>query len=182
MTVLFYYFFIIFNMICRCLSLDPSYVQFYTLLSYILLLWHQKSPYGTLLCGRVMHSAHSQSWMNLCNPMDCSPSGSSVHGIFQARMLERIAISYSRGPCPPRDRTHPLHLLHWQARVFSPFSPVQLFTTLWTAAFEAPLSMRFSREEYWSGLPLPPLGHRQVNSLPMHHLGSLCCRTGVMEI
>ena len=168
-------------MICRCLRLDPSYLQFSTLVSYILLLWHQKSPYGSLLCCRVMRSAHSQQLMNLCNPMDCSPSGSSVHGIFQARILEWIAISYSRAPCQPRDRTHAPHLLHQQACVFSPFSPVQLFTTLWTAAFQALLSIRFSREEYWSGLPLPPLGHRQVNSLPMYHLGSPCCRTGVTE-
>ena len=38
--------------------------------------------------------------------MDYSPPGSSVHGIFQARILERVAISYSRGPSPPRDQTH----------------------------------------------------------------------------
>ena len=39
-------------------------------------------------------------------PMDCSPPGSSVHGIFQARILEWVAISSSRGSSPPRDRTH----------------------------------------------------------------------------
>ena len=42
----------------------------------------------------------------LCDPTDCSPPGSSVHGIFQARMLEWVAISSSRGPSQPRDRTH----------------------------------------------------------------------------
>ena len=41
----------------------------------------------------------------LCDPMDCSPPGSSVHGIFQARILLRVAISFSRGPSRPRDRT-----------------------------------------------------------------------------
>ena len=171
-------------MICRCLRLDLSYLQFYTLVSYILLLWHQKSPYGRLLCCRIMLSAHSLSheWIFVTDPMDCSPSDSSVHGVFQARILEWIAISYARGPCRPRDRTHPLQLLHWQACMVSPFSPGQLFTTLWTVAFQALLSMRFSREEYWSGLPLPPLGHRQENSLPMHHLRSPCCRTGITEI
>ena len=43
--------------------------------------------------------------------MDCSPPGSSVHGILQARTLEWVAIAFSRGASQPRD----LHLLHWQA-------------------------------------------------------------------
>ena len=42
----------------------------------------------------------------LCNPMDCSPPGSSVHGISQARILEWVAMSFSRGSSPPRDKTH----------------------------------------------------------------------------
>ena len=41
----------------------------------------------------------------LCNPMDCSPPGSSVHGILQARILEWVAISFSRGSSQPRDQT-----------------------------------------------------------------------------
>ena len=41
----------------------------------------------------------------LCNPMDCNPPGSSVHGIFQPRVLEQVAISYSRGSSQPRDQT-----------------------------------------------------------------------------
>ena len=47
------------------------------------------------------------SWLSLalCNPMDCSPPGSSVHGILQARILEWVAISSSRGSSQPRDRT-----------------------------------------------------------------------------
>ena len=40
----------------------------------------------------------------LCDPVDCSPLGSSVHGILQARILEWVAISFSRGSSPPRDR------------------------------------------------------------------------------
>ena len=47
----------------------------------------------------------SQSCQTLCNPMDCSSPGSSVHGILQARILEWVAISVSRGSSPPRDRT-----------------------------------------------------------------------------
>ena len=47
----------------------------------------------------------SQSCRTLCDPMDCSPPGSSVHGILQARMLEWVAILLSRGSSRPRDRT-----------------------------------------------------------------------------
>ena len=46
-----------------------------------------------------------QSYLTLCDPMDYSPRGSSVHGILQARILEWVAISYSRGPSQPRDPT-----------------------------------------------------------------------------
>ena len=57
-----------------------------------------------------------KSCPTLCDPMDWSPLGSSVHGILQARILEWVAISSSRGSSRPRDRTHiSLHLLHWQA-------------------------------------------------------------------
>ena len=48
----------------------------------------------------------AQSCLTLCDPMGCSPPGSSVHGIFQARILERVAISSSRGSSRPRDQTH----------------------------------------------------------------------------
>ena len=53
-----------------------------------------------------------QSCLTLCNPMDCSPPGSSVHGVFQARILEWVAISYSRESFWPRNQTS---LLQWQA-------------------------------------------------------------------
>ena len=48
----------------------------------------------------------AQSCLTLCDPMDCSPPGSSVHGIFLARILEWVAIYYARGSSRPRDRTH----------------------------------------------------------------------------
>ena len=57
----------------------------------------------------------TQSCLSLCNPMDCSLPDSSVIGIFQARILEWVAISYSSGPSRPRDWTHVSCLLHWQA-------------------------------------------------------------------
>ena len=46
-----------------------------------------------------------QSCLTLCNPVDCSLPGSSIHGILQARILELVAISFSRGSSQPRDRT-----------------------------------------------------------------------------
>ena len=48
----------------------------------------------------------TQSCPTLCNPMDCSPPGSSVLGILEGRILEWVAISFSRGSCQPRDRMH----------------------------------------------------------------------------
>ena len=60
--------------------------------------------------GRVMETVcvcvHAQPGPTLCNPMDCSHPGSSVPGIFQARILEQVAISSSRGSSQPRDQTH----------------------------------------------------------------------------
>ena len=53
------------------------------------------------VCARVC--ARAQSCMTLCDPMDCSPSGSSVHGILQARILEWVAVSFSGGFSQPRD-------------------------------------------------------------------------------
>ena len=51
------------------------------------------------------HFRHSQLCLALCDPMDCSLPGSSLHGILQARVLEWVAISFSRGSSQPRDRT-----------------------------------------------------------------------------
>ena len=53
-----------------------------------------------------MHAKSPQSGLNLCNPMDCSSPGSSVHGILHERILDWVAISYSRGSSQPRNRTH----------------------------------------------------------------------------
>ena len=51
----------------------------------------------------------AQSCLTLCNPMDCSLTGSSVHGILQARILEWVFIPFSRGSCWPRDQTRVSH-------------------------------------------------------------------------
>ena len=52
----------------------------------------------------------SLSRVQLCDPVDCSPPDSSVHGILQARILEWVAISFSRGSSQPRDRTQVSHI------------------------------------------------------------------------
>ena len=82
-----------------------------------------------------------QSCLTPCNPIDGSPPGSPVPGTLQARTLEWVAISFSSA-------------WKWKVKVKS-VSHVQLFKTPWTAAHQAPPSMGFSRQEYWSGLPLP---------------------------
>ena len=51
-----------------------------------------------------------QSCLTLCDPTDCSRPGSSVHGILQARILEWVAISFSRGSSQPKDRTEVSHI------------------------------------------------------------------------
>ena len=89
-----------------------------------------------------------QSCQTLCDPIDGSPPGSPIPGILQARTLEWVAISFSNA-------------WKWEVKVKS-LSRVQLLATSWTAAHQAPPSMGFSRQEYWSGVPLPS------TVLPMH--------------
>ena len=82
-----------------------------------------------------------QSCPTLCHPTDGSPPGSPVPGILQARTLEWVVISFSNA-------------WKWKVKVKS-LSQVWLLATPWTAAYQAPPSMGFSRQEYWSGVPLP---------------------------
>ena len=58
----------------------------------------------------------------LCDPMDCSPSDSSVHGILQARILEWVAIPFSRGSSWPRDRTHISYVSYIGRQILYPLS------------------------------------------------------------
>ena len=90
-----------------------------------------------------------QSCPTLCDPIDGSPPGSPVPGILQARTLEWVAISFSSAR-------------KWKVKVKS-FSRVPLFVTPWTAAYQAPPSMGFSRQEYWSGVPPPSLLKRSAS-------------------
>ena len=84
-----------------------------------------------------------QSFPTLCDPIDGSPPGSPVPGILQARILEWVAISFSNA-------------WKWNVKVKS-LSRVRRFATPWTAASQAPPSMWFSKQEYWSGVPLPSM-------------------------
>ena len=77
----------------------------------------------------------------LCDPIDGSPPGSPIPGILQARTLEWVAISFSSA-------------WKWKVKGKS-LSRVWVLATPWTAAYQAPPSMGFSRQEYWSGVPLP---------------------------
>ena len=84
-----------------------------------------------------------QSCPTLCDSIDGSPPGSPVPGILQARTLEWVAISFSNAS-------------KWKVKV-KLLSRVRPSETPWTAAYQAPPSMGFSRQEYWSGVPLPSL-------------------------
>ena len=89
-----------------------------------------------------------QLCLTLCNPIDGSPPGSPVPGILQARTLERVAISFSNA-------------WEWKLKVKS-LSRVRPLATPWTTAHQAPPSMGFSRQEYWSGVPLPSPNFSEV--------------------
>ena len=82
-----------------------------------------------------------QSCPTLCDPIDGSPPGYPVPGILQARTLEWVAISFSNA-------------WKWKVKLKS-LSRVWLLATPWTAAYQGPPSIGFSRQEYWSGVSLP---------------------------
>ena len=104
-------------------------------LSLICLLWAT----GGLTAAAAAKSL--QLCPTLCDPIDSGPPGSPVPGILQARTLEWVAISFSNA---------------WKWKVKGKLlSRVWLLATPWTAAHQAPPSMGFSRQEYWSGAPLP---------------------------
>ena len=109
----------------------PSETQVSRLISFLLV-------YSAAAAAKLL-----QSCLTLCDPIDGSPPGSPVPGILQARTLQWVAISFSNA-------------WKWKVKVKS-LSHVQLLATPWTAAHQAPPSMGFARQEYWSGLPLPSL-------------------------
>ena len=98
--------------------------------------WSFSYMYGAAAAAKSL-----QLCLTLCDPIDGSPPGFTFPGILQARTLEWVAISFSNAG-------------KWKVKV-KLLSPVQLLATPWTEAHQAPTSMGFSRQEYWSGVPLP---------------------------
>ena len=96
-----------------------------------------------MLKGAAAAAKLLQSCPTLCDPIDSSPPSSPIPGILQARTLEWVAISFSNAR-------------KWKVKVKS-LRRVGLVATPWTVAHQAPPSMGFSRQEYWSGVPLPSL-------------------------
>ena len=147
------------------LSLELIRLANWNFLSNILTAHHylsnpNASVFGTpffnflfLYTNFVIHTAAAakslQSCPTLCDPIDGSLPGSPVPGILQARILEWVAISFSNA---------------WKWKLKAKLlSRVRLLATPWTAAHQAPPSMGFSRQEYWSGVPLPsPILHTQL--------------------
>ena len=91
-----------------------------------------------LMDHNVTLRVQAQSYPTLCDPMDCSPPGSSVHGVPQARRLEWVAFSFSRGSSQPRDWTHVPYMSKWildhwatlEAQCNSIFSILRNFHTI----------------------------------------------------
>ena len=90
-----------------------------------------------------------QSCLTLCDPRDGSLPGSPIPGILQARTLEWVTISFSN-EWKWKVKVKLLRLSTWKLH-----SRVRLLGIPWTAVYQAPPSMGFSRQEYWSGVPLP---------------------------
>ena len=105
---------------------------------HVCILWGQRMYKLSAAAAKLL-----QSCLTLCDPVDGSPPGSPVPGILQARTLEWVAISFSNA-------------WKWKVKGKS-LSRIWLVVTPWTAAYQAPPSMGFSRQEYWSGVPLPSL-------------------------
>ena len=134
--------------ICWCyfpfvsLSPSPLYPQVHSLyLSLHSFPENRFINFSRFLAAAAADAKSLQSCLTLCDPRHGSPPGSAVPGILQARTLEWVAISF-------------FSAWKWKVKVKS-LSRVRLLVTPWTAAYQPPLSMGFSRQEYWSGVPLP---------------------------
>ena len=147
--------------------LPPSSISLISI--FQLLIYHSRqlplysmSPSATVsfvhsTCRKTAVAAKSlHSYPTLWDPIDGSLPGSPVPGILQARTLEWVAISFSNA-------------WKWEVKVKS-LSRVWLLATPRTAAFQAPQSMEFSRQEYWSGVPLLSTWHNYLYSVfPLFH-------------
>ena len=112
------------------------------------------------VCTAAAAAKSLQSCSTLCDPIDGSLPGSLVPGILQARTPEWVAISFSNA-------------WKWKVKVKS-LSRVRLLVTPWTAACQAHPSIGFSRQEYWSGVPLRCL-------YVCTHISIYCCCSVTMS-
>ena len=134
-------------------------LQSYNIIEYI--------PCCTVAAAAAAAAAKSlQSCPTLCDPIDGSQPGSTVPGILQARTREWVAISFSNA-------------WKWRVKVKS-LSRVRLLVTPWTAAHQAPPSMGFSRQEYWSGVPSPSPSKEQM-SFNLMAAVTICSGFGAQE-
>ena len=117
-------------------------VSFFTFCSYF------HCHVGLLISHAAAAAKSPRSCPTLCDPIDGSPPGSPIPEILQARTLEWAAISFSNA-------------WKWKVKVKS-LSRVWLFATPWTAVYQAPPSMGFSRQEYWSGCHWPSPRPNQI--------------------
>ena len=125
--------------------------EYFTHMHMLELLWgNNKASFQNFLRKYAAAAKSLQSSPTLCDPTDGSPPGSPIPGILQARTLEWVAISI-------------FNAWKWKGKVKS-LSRVWLFAAPWTAAYQAPPSMGFSRQEYWSGVPLPSPNKHLVNT------------------
>ena len=102
----------------------------------------QTASYSSCTAAAAAAAKSLQSCPTLCDAIDSSPPGSAIPGILQARTLEWVVISFSNA-------------WKWKVKV-KLLSCVRLLVTPWTAAYQAPPFMEFSKQEYWSGVPLLP--------------------------
>ena len=103
--------------------------------------WKCNRTFKTYAAASAAAAKSLQLCLTLCDPIDGSPPRCPIRGILQARTLEWVAISFSNA-------------WKWKMKVKS-LSRVRLLETPWAAAYQAPPSMGFSMQDYWSGLPLP---------------------------
>ena len=98
----------------------------------------------------------TQSYPTLCDPMDCSPPGSSIHWILQARILEWVAISFSRGSSQPRDRTQVSRIAGVGFNLWATREAIQTFSVQFSSVAQTCLTL------------CDPMNH-STPGLPVHH-------------
>ena len=141
------------TVLCLFLRVTRSPLMRFDLISF---------PVLAMLCYAKSH----RLCPTLCDPIDGSPPGSPIPRILQARTLEWVAISF-------------FNAWKWKVKV-KLLSRLRLLATPWTAAYQAPPSMGFSRQEYWSGMPFPsPSSLPTLSNLKCWFSSRYCC--GILE-